>query len=408
MDKWLNNPTSIKIISLLLALFLFIQVGNSELSKTAREVQLGSIKEEAFIEDVPVQIYYDQESYVASGVPETCTVKISGPKGLVMQEEAEQNFTVAIYLEDPKLGENTVKLEVEGLSENLTAEVSPPTAVIDIQERVSDEYSVEYSIDKLELPEDYTIADVIISPNVVTVSGSETELEKISTVKVILNEEDVVDESYEKDLPIKAYDAEGNELNVTVEPETARVEVKIQSPSKEVGINPVVQGEVAPGFVLDDVTLSQQTVTAYGTNEALNDLSTVDVIVNVSGLKESKTISVKLEKPDGIENFSESKIDVTINVSPEVDKTFKGIQVEPINFDATKYEIEYLDGNTVDVIAQGSEKKLSGLEADNIEVTFDASNLSEGTYDVGLIVTGPPGFTYTPSKETIEIQITEK
>lgn len=408
MEKWLNSPSALKVISLLLTLFLFIQVGNSELSKKAREFQMGSLQSDVFIENVPVNIYYDSEAYVAYGVPETCTVKLSGPKSLVMQEQANPSFTVSIYLEDPQLGENNVTLEVENLSENLVSEVSPPTAVIDIQERVSNEYTLEYSIDKLELPEDYTLESVSMDPSTVTVSGGEEVLNEISSVKVVLNEEDVVKESYEKELPIKAYDAEGNELDVTIDPETAHVKVNIQSPSKEVGINPVIQGSVDPHYVLDGVTLSQETVTAYGTNEALKNLSTVDVYVNVSGLKESKTITVDLEAPSGIEGYSEPKVDITINVSEKVDQTFKNIKVSPTNFDSSKYEIEYIDGNSIDVLVQGSKTKLATLKPSDIQVTFDASGLTEGTYEVGLTVKGPSDFTYQPSKETIKIKITEK
>ncbi len=67
MDKMMDNPWFLRIISLLFAVLLFISVQNELEGNQINAVGTSSES----IQDVPVEVYYDDDNLVVTGAPET-------------------------------------------------------------------------------------------------------------------------------------------------------------------------------------------------------------------------------------------------------------------------------------------------------------------------------------------------
>ena len=57
-----------------------------------------------FIEGVPVEVLYDEESYYVSGVPQEVTVELGGANSNVKRLQATRNFEVVLDLRNREPG----------------------------------------------------------------------------------------------------------------------------------------------------------------------------------------------------------------------------------------------------------------------------------------------------------------
>ena len=94
IDKLIESPWFIRIVALLLALLLFENV----YEENGQEVNVPQDKQVEVIEDVPVKVYYDTENLVVTGVPETVTLTLSGPRSNLTQAVTQRAFEVYVDL----------------------------------------------------------------------------------------------------------------------------------------------------------------------------------------------------------------------------------------------------------------------------------------------------------------------
>lgn len=109
------------------------------------------------------------------------------------------------------------------------------------------------------------------------IKGPKYKLEQVAVVKALIDVKKIVNPSVGtttlKEVPLAAYDVNGKKLDIEIVPETVDVTLTITSPSKEVPLKVIPEGEVAFGKSLDAITLSQTKVTVYGDEETLKNIS---------------------------------------------------------------------------------------------------------------------------------------
>ena len=105
MDKLMDSPWFLRFTALFLAIILFFSV------KVEEEKSAGKTAGESMdvIRDVPVEIYYDNENLVVTGVPETVDMTIEGPKNFVQTTKLLKDFNLSVDLTNLTMGEHTVR-----------------------------------------------------------------------------------------------------------------------------------------------------------------------------------------------------------------------------------------------------------------------------------------------------------
>ena len=133
-----ENPWVKRIFSIVLAigLFLFVNYENQTSFRSNSPSDSASISGSEIITNLPIEVNIDTEHFFVSGIPDSATVRIEGPQAVLFQTVATQNFTVATK-DLNELGEGThqVELQVNGLSSDLTASVSPSRVTLTIEEK---------------------------------------------------------------------------------------------------------------------------------------------------------------------------------------------------------------------------------------------------------------------------------
>ncbi len=401
MDKLVETPWFVKIISLLLAALLFISV-NFEADKNSIGFNTPAQTSSEVVESVPVEVYYDQDNLVVSGVPDTVNVTLTGPKNLIIAAKNQLNFKAYIDLSDPEieLGNQTISVKIRDLNEKISYKIDPEIINISIQEKITSEFDVNPEFDRSLLKEGYIAEEPTVKPGTVKITGAKDIVENIAYVKANISIEDGVFETIYKDAQVQAFDKDLNKLDVTIQPSFVTVEVPIVSPSKSVGVKPVSSGKAKEGIEIVSMSAEPKEITLYGKRSVLDAINELQVPIDISKVEEDTELRVKVNLPKDVTSASAKEIKVNVKVrkvessaeenSEDVEeetmsKTFSDIPIGTLNL-REEYELVFLDpreGKT-NVSVVGSPSILDNLQTSDISVSINVKDLLEGEHTAPL------------------------
>ncbi|MFJ7941244.1 YbbR-like domain-containing protein [Peribacillus sp. NPDC096622] len=456
MDKFTNSAWFMRIVAFALAALLFISI-NFEMESDKKSLGLSTAPEISTetIENVPVEVYYDRENLVVSGVPETVDVTLKGAKSLLINAKNQRDFKVYVDLSDPaiSMGDRTVTFKISELNEKLVATIDPEYAEVNVQERVTKEFSVEAEYNSSLLEEGYTAGQPTVSPKTVKITGAKDAIEQISYVKANLEISKGLNETVNSKATVKALDRDLNKLDVTIEPSSVAVSLKVSIPSKTVSIEPKQTGKAKDGIRITSISVDPKEVTLFGSETSLEKIDEINLPVNISKIDGDTELELDLNKPESVQKMSLGKAQVKIrtekvdvdeeNVEPVVEeeepktdqkqeeqvveekaeaeaeaeaeedeaaaiesKTFNNIQIVPVGIrDDQDAELE---SDVTSITLLGEADDLKKITKDDINLTVDVSNLDEGKHDVDLAVTVPEGVEWELDSKTVSVTITQK
>ncbi|MDM5214847.1 CdaR family protein [Peribacillus sp. NJ4] len=448
MDKYTNSAWFMRIVAFALAALLFISI-NFEMESDKKSLGLSTAPEISTetIENVPVEVYYDRENLVVSGVPETVDVTLKGAKSLLINAKNQRDFKVYVDLSDPaiSMGDRTVTFKISELNEKLVATIDPEYAEVNVQERVTKEFSVEAEYNSSLLEEGYTAGQPTVSPKTVKITGAKDAIEQISYVKANLEISKGLNETVNGKATVKALDRDLNKLDVTIEPASVAVSLKVSIPSKTVSITPKQTGKAKDGIRIKSISVDPKEVTLFGSETSLGDISEINLPVNISKIDGDTELELDLTKPENVQKMSLGKAKVKIRTEkvdvdedevtaepveeeeePETEpkqeekeqvveedepaaiesKTFSNIKIVPVGIQDDK-DAE-LESDVTSITLLGEADDLKKITKDDINLTVDVSNLDEGTHDVELVVNVPEGVDWELDSETVSVTITPK
>ncbi|WP_033541316.1 CdaR family protein [Planococcus sp. CAU13] len=315
MDKMMDNPWFLRITALVLAFLMFFSVkaedenNNSAATNTMTEI----------IEDVPLEVYYDDTSLLVSGVPATVDVHITGPNSMVQATRQIKDFTVFVDLRNLQLGEHRVRVQTENISEQLGVRIDPTFLNVMIEERVTQEFKIDPELNERLLAEGYVLKSITADPDTVTVSGPKSVIDSISFVKATVTEEPGLNSSVTKEARVRVLANDLTKLdNVTIEPEVVEVEAIIEEYSREVPISLIQTGTAREGITVDFIATDVETVKIFGPRSVVDAITEYEVEVDVSGVALTDTsIEVDLEAPSGTSSVEPANIIVEADISVE-------------------------------------------------------------------------------------------
>ncbi|WP_036146395.1 YbbR-like domain-containing protein [Lysinibacillus sp. BF-4] len=316
MDKMIDSPWVLRITSLALAILLFFSV-RSEINSSER---LAVNEQEDVIRDVPVEVYYDTDNLIVTGIPSVVDVRIKGPTQDVLKVKASRDFKVFIDLNRLLIGEHKVKLQYENISRKLDVELDPDTVDIKIEERVTKEFKVEAEMNRQTIAEGFVLKGLNVTPPNVFITGAKSAIDSISYVKATVAG-DNSKESFTQNADVRVLDKELNKLDVEVNPKTVKVDIDISEYSRDVPITLTQKGKPKSGLQIDDMKAEQRFITVYGTKSIVDAITTIEVPVDVAKFTESKTYNVPITKPEGISKLGADAIKVKVQISKTAEET---------------------------------------------------------------------------------------
>jgi YbbR domain-containing protein len=198
-------------------------------------------------------------------------------------------------------------------------------------------------------------------------------------------------------------------MDVEIVPSKVSATVKVTSPSKEVPIKLIPEGEL-DGVAIKELKSNIDKVTVYGNQETINTITSLPVKVNIQGVKDNKSYTINLTKPTGIREISVKTITVDLSVDPVSTKTIKNVPIDTINLDnGLIVQAIGEENRSVEVIMNGSSSIIEGIDATQIKAYVDLTGLQVGEHSVPVTVTGDDTrVTYTPRVKEIKVKISKK
>ena len=406
LERLMGKKQTLIVISLILALAVFFIIdseGNTMIDQYAE-----------ILYNQPVTATYNEEAYVVEGLPDDVDITLVGQKRHIFLAKQSPNGGVTVDLTGLKPGQHKVTLKYTQQLKSIDYRLDPSTVTVTIYDKVSTTKSLTYDIlhqDNLDTK--LNIDSVELDRSEVIVKGAEYKLDEVATVRALVDVDDlpeqVAGDVTLDNVPLVAYDTNGKVVDVEIVPKTVTAKVTISSPSKEIPIEIVPKGELAFGKAIRSLSSNIDSVTVYGSEEALDKLDSLEVEVDVTGLDDDKEYTVTLKRPNGITEISEKTITVNVTLDDSTTREIENVSIATENLDTSKYRVQALSeaDSRVTVVVTGSKSIIDSIDSSLIYAYVDLDGLGVGEHEVEVKVRGDDvKLSYASKTKKVKVRIT--
>ena len=389
-ENLLSKKNTLLFISLFFALVTFIIIDQKivTFSKNSAEV----------LRSLPVTAIYNEEAYVAEGLPSTVDITLIGSKTDLFIAKQMSSYDVTVDLTGLKPGQHKVNVKYNQSLTDLEYMVNPSTINVTIYDKVSQTKDLSVDIlNKDKLDSKLVIDSTSIDTDSVIIKGAEHQLNQVATVKALFDVENIVNQEV------------GNQT-VKIVPSKVDVNVNIVSPSKELPIKVIPNGNVAFGKAISSLETSISKVTVYGSKDVLDKLNYLPLQIDVSDLKTDKEYKVDLSKPVGITYMSTNSVTVSIQLGNVSERDISDVKVVSRNLgEGLSVSATNADAASVTVNLKGVSNVIDSITSEDIIAYINLDGLGVGTHEVEVVVEGNDSRVQFLSKtKKVTVNITKK
>ena len=372
----LTNNIGLKFLAVLIALVLWlaiVNVNDPEKTITVSNIPI-SVTNESAITSRDMVYNVKSEQYL--------NITVSGKRSIVSNLSAEDFRATASLKELSKV--NSIPVDVTTKNASLGRKItivkqSAQTILVDVENVEEKDFTdlvVEYTG---KVADGYVAGLSSMSTDEVTVKAPTSIIDKIKKVAVRCSL-DGTNTNISKKCPVILYDKNDKEIKsdeIELSDKKIRVNVNVLR-AKQVPISTINKDELgkpADGYVVDDVILSSDSITVYGSEESLDSIESLDIQddIDVSDAKGDVTqnIDVTGKLPKGLSVSGESTITVKVLIKKLITRTFE--------YDASEVSLNDLSSDLdvqlvtkkVKVTLQGEEEVISQLTKDDMAISAD-------------------------------------
>lgn len=408
LENWLSKKNTLLYISLFIAVVIFIIVDQKIIvfSQSSAEV----------LKNQPVEVQYNEEAYVIEGIPETVDITIIGNATEIYIAKQSPSNGVKLDLSGLKPGTHKISLDYSQAIGSVDYTVNPAVATVTVYQKISESRTLTTDIlNQEKLDTKLSIKNIDIEDDQVVVKGAEKDVSRVATVKALIDINNFVKQEVGimtvSDIPLKAYDENGNVVDVEILPSKISANIEIISSSKEVPIKVIPVGEVASGYAISSINLSETTVVVYGTEEVLSSMEYLPVEIDVSDLSSNREYKVELTKAVGVKMLSVNNITIKVELDEESNREIEDVKIEYLNFDEDKYSLRAgsKEDRMITVSVKGVKSVIDKITSEDIKAYIDLQNYTPGEYEVDVIVSGSDlKVQYIAKTKKVKIIIEEK
>lgn len=260
------------------------------------------------------------------------------------------------------------------------------------------------------LPVGYQKGEPVIEPAQVTISGPQSQVNRVSQARILLNiagASETIDQNY----PVQLLDESGVSVpNVQVSPAEVAVylPIRLLGGFKNAAVKVVTKGQVAEGYRLTSISVSPPTVTLFSDNPDLIDQipGYVETLpVDLSNLSDDVEISTGLNLPENVTLVREPSVLVQVGVAALEGSLTLTVPVEAVGLAPELVAI--ISPASVDVIISGPLNILDQLSPANFRVVVNLTDLPPGVYQRQVVVDLQPEDVrvQTTLPESVEVSI---
>lgn len=359
------------------------------------------------INDVEVQAYYDEEAYDVVAMQETVDVELTGTQtSILLFQLSRPSYEVFVDVNGREAGVHNVRVEYRDFPADLDVSVTPRFISVEKEKLESVSYEVEADLLNRDQAEDgYTLGGAKVSPSEVTLKAPPSTHEKIETVKAFVDVEGA-DGRVTSESEVVAYDQNGNEVDVEIEPESVDVEVPVISPFRDVSVQLSREHSLPDGLSVESLNINPAEVTIFGPLEVIEDINAVEATIDISQIEEDDTFEVDIVPPEGVERVQPETVEVEVDVG-ETEETALGqvpISVENVPEDVS-YDVISPETGRTNVTISGVTQVIETITAEDITLTADWEGREDdgSTYTLPVEAEGPANVVVQPAVDELEV-----
>ena len=413
MKNRLTRNLRYKIIALILAVFTWLAINNVEDPVYTREFS-----------DVPVTEINGEEltdanmaySYVDGN---TVSFRVKG-KTSIVNSLTKDDFSAVADLS--KLSVTGAVMVDVSCPDYPSLEITPvgSSTMVKIAIEELEEKSFNVSVVKNgSVSEDKYVATGTATPNLITVSGPKSQVDRIKEAVVYINVSGADDlDQVTSTADIALLDSSGDQLDtssLTLSQSSVDVSVPIYN-TKTVPVELDFTGTPADGYTVVSEEYEPKEVTIAGPEEALEKIDSIKLDdIDISGrnksIEENITTELTSALPEGIVlTNSDTAISAAVDIEKieeqSIDVTIDDIEVEDGD-SSLSYSVASEDDSTdkVSVTLSGASSIVEDITAGELSPTVNVNGYGEGTYSLPVNLTLPDGVTQT---NTVNVKVTIK
>lgn len=316
MKERVSHNFGLKVLSLALAALLWIVVINSQ-----------DPVETVTFEDVPVTIINEEALIAKDKIPEVVEgdsvyVVVEARRSICEKLTKADIVAVADFEKISVTDAVPIDVSINGYSERETEIIRGMNQVMKLrlEDSISKDFRVKISTTG-KAADGYVIGDMVASPNVITLTGSSTQIGKVKEVVLMVDVDGISSESHAVGNPV-VYDMNGDVVESS-KVVMATKEVAVTIPvlkTKTVEIKVVTVGEPEPGYEIGAISYQPKFVTVAGTPKDLVMLGStltaeVDITDQNAIVEENFDIaSLWKESLESLRTVDEDKLAVTVTM----------------------------------------------------------------------------------------------
>jgi len=397
MKERLTRNLGMKIISLIIAVFLWIII-NGLTDPITTEV----------IEDIPVRLVNEEAMNSVGKIFEVVsgdyiTVKVRAKRSVAESLDIDDFFAVADVSKMTEMHAVEIVVNCTSFNETeveiLAKRTDDGTGMMMLALEESDTQSFAVSVvPDGTVADGYYITESLVSPNLLTITGSKTQIGRIAKIAVLVNVDGATGSFVQSGTPI-VYDVNGNVIEsskLSFSAEQVQVSMTLL-PTKQIQVRVTENGTPFYNYDCTGVEYAPNTVLIAGKSEDLAKISQLDLMCDISNAR------TDVESELGIEEhlnklYGDKYILVGENDHVSVKATIERMQSREISLMTSGLELRDLADDlsvefseiTTEITVVAVPKYLEDISAASLEPYIDCSAFTEPGEYVAVIRTQQP------------------
>jgi len=359
-------------------------------------------REDDYNQNIPIAVIPPADGLITTDkLPEAVRLRLRAPESS-WDDLSPSKFKATLDLSKLPAGFNDVPIAVAVSDPQVEImEKKPQSVSINLQaEQV---VSLPVAVQIMDTPPlGYVNRSPSIEPETVVIKGPASIIEKVTeaVTEVYIGGSK---ETIERDGEVILHDRDGRRVDgLTLLPERVQVTVPVEQRFgyKDVSVRAVVNGQVAPGYRVSNISVDPPTITIVGNPTVLGDISGFieTAQIDLSQATESIVRTVPLNLPNGISVVFPDKenqqgpagVQVTVDIAAIEDGIILQRPITQQGIDPAYWW--KASPERADVFLSGPIPQLQTLKASDIEVIVDLFGLEPGVHKLKPTVFVPDNF----------------
>lgn len=407
MDKWLRNTNVVRIVALVIGILLWVVVHMEETNISGNS----PIRErEETINNVAITTKYDETHYyISSMAPANVQVILKGKEASVKKVTTSNSYQIQLDMTQVGKGDHQLTLTPVGFPSDVDVQIVPRTVHVIIEELQMKEVPVVINV-KGTPAAGLKAGQPIVKPGKVYITAQTSKLDQIENVRGEVSV-DKAQSAVTKQVRLQAFDKDGKEVSLNMNPSVVDVEVPITSPFQTIPLQLKISGAPPAGYAIAMVTQTPDKVTVYGAQDVVDKLEFYQgPQLSLQDLKETKDFSLDIPLRNKVTQLDPSKVTVHVEVVPSITKAVENVPITIIGQNENYItKVTQPATSSLNITVEGAPAIIDQLKVGDIQAILDVSNLPPGKHELNMTLNLPTFVKLgLPQEVKATVEISEK